>query len=74
MLGACWSFTKVCEFLGHVDLFCNFHILLKEERKTKWISWDLGPLLGPFLGFGEYVMGMGCRPMDLPMFMPILYV
>jgi hypothetical protein len=30
-----------------------------------------GPFLGPFWDLG-YVMGMGCRPMGLPMFRPIL--
>jgi hypothetical protein len=30
------------------------------------------PLLGPFFGIQDYVMGMGCRPMGLPMFTPIL--
>jgi hypothetical protein len=30
--------------------------------------------LDPLLGFWEYVTGMGCRPMGLPMFRPILYV
>jgi hypothetical protein len=29
------------------------------------------PLFRSLLGFGDYVMGMGCQPMGLPMFMPI---
>jgi hypothetical protein len=74
VLGACWPLTKFWEFLGHVDLFWDFDSLSKEERKSKRRSWDLSPLLGPFLGFWEYVTGMGCRPMGLPMFRPILYV
>jgi hypothetical protein len=32
------------------------------------------PTFWSFLGFGDYVTGMGCRPMGLPMFRPILYV
>jgi hypothetical protein len=72
VLGACWPLTKFWEFLGHVDLFWDFDNLSKEEHKSKRRSRDLGPLLGPFLGFWEYVTGMGCRPMGLPMFRPIL--
>ena len=68
MLGACWPLTKFWEILGHVDLFWDFDSLSKEERKMKKISGDLDP----FLGFGEYVMVLGCRPMGLPMFRPTL--
>jgi hypothetical protein len=32
-------------------------------------SW---PLFGSFLGFWDYVMGLGCRPIGLPMLRPIL--
>jgi hypothetical protein len=32
------------------------------------------PTFGSFLGFLDYVMGLGCRPMGLPMCRPILYV
>jgi hypothetical protein len=71
---SCWPLTKFWEFLGHVDLVWDFDNLSKEERKTKRRSQDLGPLLGLFLGFWEYVMGKGCRPMGLPMFRPILYI
>jgi hypothetical protein len=49
----CWPLTKFWEILGHVDLFWDFDILAKEECKTKWRSWDLGPLLGPFFVFGN---------------------
>jgi hypothetical protein len=41
------------EFLGHVDLFWDFDSLSKEEHKTKWRSWDVDPLLDPFLVFGN---------------------
>jgi hypothetical protein len=30
------------------------------------------PLFGSFLGFWDYVTGLGCHPMGLPMFRPIL--
>jgi hypothetical protein len=30
------------------------------------------PLFRSFLGFWDYVTGLGCRPMGLPMFRPIL--
>jgi hypothetical protein len=30
------------------------------------------PLFASVLGFGDYVMGLGCRPMGLPMLRPIL--
>jgi hypothetical protein len=53
------------------DLFWDFNNLSKEERKTKQRSRDLGPFLGPFWDW-DYVTGMGCRPMGLPMFRPIL--
>jgi hypothetical protein len=43
------------------------------DRKTKQRSQDLDPFLGIF-GISDYVMGMGCRAMGLPMFRPILYV
>jgi hypothetical protein len=72
--GTCRPLTKFWDFLGHVDLFWEFDNLTKEECKTKWISWDLSPLLDPFLGFWEYLMDRGCQPMGLPMFRPILYV
>jgi hypothetical protein len=74
VLGACWPLTKFWEYLGHNDLFWSFNSLSKEEHKMKRRSWDHDPLLGPFLGFSEYVTGMGCQPMGLPMFRPILYV
>jgi hypothetical protein len=66
----CWPLTKFWEFLGHDDLFWNFNSLSKEEKKMKRRSRDLEPCLG----FWEYVMGRGCRPMGLPMFRDILYV
>jgi hypothetical protein len=31
-------------------------------------------LFGSILGFWDYVTGMGCRPMGLPMLRPILYL
>jgi hypothetical protein len=52
VLGAFWPLTKFWEILGQVDLFWDFDSLSKEERKTKHISRDLGPFLGPFLDFG----------------------
>ena len=31
------------------------------------------PTFWSFLGFWDYVMGLGCQPMGLPMLGPILY-
>jgi hypothetical protein len=53
------------------DLLWDFDRLSKMERKSKQRSQDLDPFLGIF-GFWAYVTGMGCRPMGLPMFRPIL--
>jgi hypothetical protein len=53
VLGAYWPLNKFWEFLGHFELFWDFDNLLKEERKMKWISRDLGPLLYPFWVFGN---------------------
>ena len=55
--------TKFWEILGHSDLFWDFDSLSKEEHKMKWISRDLGPLLGPFWVLGDNLIGLGCRPM-----------
>jgi hypothetical protein len=74
VLGACWPLTKFWKFLGHVDLFWDFDSLSKEERKTKQRSRDLGPPLGPFLGFWDNVTGKGCRPMGLPMLRPTFVI
>jgi hypothetical protein len=41
------------------------------ECKVKWILRDLATFLWDF-GLRVYVMGMGCRPMGLPMSRPIL--
>jgi hypothetical protein len=32
----------------------------------------ISPPFAGFLGFRAYVTGMGCRPMGLPMFRPLL--
>ena len=74
VLGACWALTKFSKFLGHVDLFWDFESLSKEERKMKQISWDLGPLLGPFLDFWDNVTGKGCRPVGLPTLSPTFVI
>ena len=61
----------MCYTLVKFDLFWDFDSLSKEEHKTKQILWDLGPFLGPFWDLG-LCNGMGCQPMGLPMFRPIL--
>jgi hypothetical protein len=71
-VGGILALNQVLRDLVKFDLFSNFDILSKEERRKKWRSQDLGPIFGSFLGFWYYVMGMGCRPMGLPMFRPIL--
>jgi hypothetical protein len=43
----------------------------RRSAQAKWRSRDLALFAG-FLGFRVYVMGMGCRPMGLPMFRPFL--
>jgi hypothetical protein len=72
VLGACWPLTKFWDNLGHVDLFWDFDSLSKKEHKTKQRSRGSRPTFGSFLGFWDNVTGMGCRPMGLPMFRPIL--
>jgi hypothetical protein len=67
VLGDPWSRSLV-----KFDLFWDFDSLSKEERKTKQRSRDLDPFLGPFWDLGLCNGGMGCRPMGLPMFRPIL--
>jgi hypothetical protein len=74
VLGACWPLTKFWEILGHIDLFWDFDSLSKEELQDEAEITGSRPTFGSFLGFWEYVTGMGCRPMGLPMFRPILYV
>jgi hypothetical protein len=53
-----------------LDHFWDFDNLSKMERQTKRILRNLGTLLGSLLGFGEYVMGKGCRPVGLPTLRP----
>jgi hypothetical protein len=53
------------------DHFWDFDRLVEDGAQAKWRSRDLTPFVG-FLGFRVYVMGMGCRPMGLPMFRPLL--
>ena len=57
-----------------VDHFWDFDSLSKMECKEKWKLWKLDPFLDPFLVLGDNVMGLGCQPMGLPMFRPILYL
>jgi hypothetical protein len=70
VLGARWPLNKFWEHLVIFDHFWDFDSLLKMECQTKRRLHNLNPLLGPFLGFGEYVMGKGCRPVGLPMLRP----
>ena len=41
---------------------------MQREAKT----WKLDSFLGPFLVFGDNVMGKGCRPMGLPTLRPTI--
>jgi hypothetical protein len=49
----CWPLTKFWEHLVIFDRFWDFDSLSKMERQTKWRLQNLGPRLGPFLGFGN---------------------
>jgi hypothetical protein len=53
------------------DHFWDFDRLVEDgaPRRSRR-SRDLTHFVG-FLGFRVYVMGMGCRPMGLPMFRPL---
>jgi hypothetical protein len=66
------ALEQVLRDLVKFDLFSNFDILSKEERNMKQRSRISTPFFGSFLGFWDYVMSMGCWPMGLPMFRPIL--
>jgi hypothetical protein len=35
-------------------------------------EWGISPLFHELFGIRVYVMGMGCHPMGLPMFRPLL--
>jgi hypothetical protein len=52
------------------DLFLGTSRACQRQSEAKR-SQDLGPFLGPFWGW-DYVKGMGCWPMGLPMFRPIV--
>jgi hypothetical protein len=49
----CWPLTKFWEHLVIFDHFWDFDNLSKMEHQTKQRLQNLGPLLGPFLGFGN---------------------
>jgi hypothetical protein len=49
------------------DHFWDFDRLVEDEGDRR----ILPPFFGIF-GFRVYVTGMGCRPMGLPMFRPLL--
>jgi hypothetical protein len=72
-VGGLLALDQVLRDLVKFDLFWDFDSLSKMEHKTKQISLDLDPFWVLF-GIWEYVTGMGCRPMGLPMFRLILYL
>jgi hypothetical protein len=72
ILGGCWPLTKFWEILGQCLTY--FGTSTTYRRQITRRSRDRG-ISAPFwviFGIWEYVMGMGCRPMGLPMFRPIL--
>jgi hypothetical protein len=54
------------------DLFWDFDRLVEGRAQVKAEIVGSQPLFRATFGIRVYVMGMGCRPMGLPMFRPIL--
>jgi hypothetical protein len=54
------------------DHFWDFDRLVKGGVQGEAKITGSRPLFREILGLGFYVMGMGCRPMGLPMFRPLL--
>jgi hypothetical protein len=54
------------------DHFWDFDRLVEGGAQVEAEIAGSRPLFREVFGFRVYVMGMGCRPMGLPMFRPIL--
>jgi hypothetical protein len=54
------------------DLFWDFDKLVEGGAQVEVEIVGSWPLFRAFFGIRVYVMGIGCRPMGLPMFRPIL--
>jgi hypothetical protein len=54
------------------DHFWDFDKLVEGRAQDKAVIAGSRPLFRVVFGIGVYVMGMGCRPMGLPMFRPLL--
>jgi hypothetical protein len=72
VLGACWPLTKFWISLVMFDLFWDFDRLVEGGAQVEAKIMGSRPLFREVFGIRVYVMGMGCWPMGLPMFRPIL--
>jgi len=54
------------------DHFLDFDRLVEDGVPRRSRDRGMLPNLWDFWDFRVYVTGMGCRPMDLPMFRPFL--
>jgi hypothetical protein len=55
-----------------IDLFWDFDRLVEGGAQVKADIMGSQPLFRVVFGIRVYVMGMGCQPMGLPIFRPIL--
>jgi hypothetical protein len=67
----CWPLTKLWDILGHVDIFWTSTTCRRRSARRSRYREISAPFWVLF-GMCEYVMEMGCQPMGLPMFRPIL--
>jgi hypothetical protein len=67
-----WPSTKFERTLVMLDHFWEFDRLVKDEALERSRDRVISPILQAFWDFRVYVIGMGCRPMVLPMFRPLL--
>jgi hypothetical protein len=54
-----------------LDHFWDFDRLVEVGVPRQSGDHGISPILQDFWDFRVYVMGMGCRPMDLPMLRPL---
>jgi hypothetical protein len=60
------------ETLVVFDHFWDFDRLVEDGAPKRSEDRKISPFLRVFWAFRVYVMGMGCRPMVLPMIKPLL--
>jgi hypothetical protein len=54
------------------DHFWDFDRLVEDEAPRRSRDRRISPILRAFWDFKVYVIGVGCRPMGLPMSIPFL--